>query len=81
VETNQIGRRQEMKVEIDLDLADEITTANLKRVLKSLREDYKNRKAGKKIAIFDTDKVRDLAELNLHIYAFKLVMKYYGVKI
>lgn len=70
-----------MKFEIDLDLADAITEANLRRILKSLQADYKNRKAGKKIAIFDTDKNRDLAELKQHIDAFKLVGRYYGAKV
>jgi hypothetical protein len=33
------------------------------------------------MAIFDTDKDKDLAELKRHIDAFKLVQRYYGVKI
>jgi hypothetical protein len=50
-------------------------------MLASLQQDYKLRKSGKWMAIFDTDKTKDLAELKRHIEAFKLVGKYYGVKV
>jgi hypothetical protein len=66
-----------MKIEIGTDLLEEITAAELKRTVASLKEDYKNRKAGVKIAIFDMDKAKDVAELKRHIDAFELVLKYY----
>jgi len=69
-----------MKIEINCDLLEAITAAELKITLKSLQKDYRDRKAGKQIYIFDSDKAKDLAELKQHIEAFKLVMKYYGVK-
>jgi hypothetical protein len=49
--------------------------------MKQLQQDYKLRKSGKWMAIFDTDKAADLAELKRHIDAFKLVGKYYGAKL
>ncbi len=70
-----------MNIEIGSDLIEEITAVELQRTLKSLQQDYKARKAGKWMAIFDTDKDKDLAELKRHIDAFKLVQRYYGVKI
>jgi hypothetical protein len=66
-----------MKIEIDNGLLEEITAAELKRVVASLKEDHKKRKAGKNIAIFDMDKAKDVAELKRHIDAFELVLKYY----
>lgn len=70
-----------MKVEVSSDLLEEIAAEELQRTLKSLQKDYKDRKAGKDIAIFNFDKNKDLAELQQHIDAFKLVGKYYGVKV
>lgn len=69
-----------MKIEVSSDLLEEITAAELQSTMKQLQQDYKLRKAGKWMAIFDTDKAADLAELKRHIDAFKLVGKYYGVK-
>ena len=70
-----------MKIEVSSDLLEEITAAELQRTLKQLQQDYKLRKAGKWMAIFDTDKAADLAELKQHIDAFKLVGRYYGAKV
>ena len=79
--TTASGRRVKEKIEIEPDLLEEITAAEIKRMLASLQQDYKLRKSGKWMAIFDTDKAKDLAELKRHIEAFKLVGKYYGVKV
>jgi hypothetical protein len=70
-----------MKIEVSSDLLEEITAAELQRTMKQLQQDYKLRKSGKWMAIFDTDKAADLAELKRHIDAFKLVGKYYGAKL
>jgi len=67
-----------MKIEIDNSLLEEITAAELKRIVAYLKQDYKKRKAGVKIAIFDMDKAKDVAELKRHIDAFELVLKYYA---
>jgi hypothetical protein len=66
-----------MKIEIDNGLLQELTAAELGRTLESLQKDYKDRKAGKSISIFSTDKKEDLAQLKEHIEAFKLVLRYY----
>jgi hypothetical protein len=66
-----------VKIEIDNRLLEEIAAAELKRTVASLKEDHKKRKAGVKIAIFDLDKAKDMAELKRHIDAFELVLKYY----
>jgi hypothetical protein len=70
-----------MKIEISSDLLEEIAAEELKRTLELLEADYKARKAGKGIAIFSLKKDEDLAELKKHIEAFKLVGRYYGVKL
>lgn len=70
-----------MKIEVSSDLLEEITAAELKLTLKSLQRDYRDRKAGKQMYIFNSDKAADLAELKQHIDAFKLVGRYYGVKV
>jgi hypothetical protein len=64
-------------LEIEVDLLEGITAAELKRTLKSLQKDYKDRKAGKNISIFSFDREEDLAQLKEHIDAFKLVLRYY----
>jgi hypothetical protein len=79
--TTASGRRVKVKIEIEAALLEEITAAEIKRMLASLQRDYKLRKEGKWMAIFDTDKTKDLAELKRHIEAFKLVGRYYGVKV
>jgi hypothetical protein len=70
-----------MKIEVSSDLLEEIVAAELQRTLKSLQKDYKDRKAGKQMYIFNSDKAADLAELKQHIDAFKLVGRYYGAKL
>jgi hypothetical protein len=74
------GKKAKMKIEIEADLSDELVAIDLQRVLASLQQDYKTRKAGKWMAIFHTDKNEDLVELKRHIEAFKLVLRYYGIK-
>jgi len=66
-----------VKIEIDNRLLEEIAAAELNRMVASLKEDHKKRKAGKNIAIFDMDKAKDVAELKRHIDAFELVLRYY----
>lgn len=61
-------------------LFDDITTQNLKEALKMLKEDYKRRKKGHALAIYEHDIDEDLAEIKRHIKAFKTVLTYYEVK-
>jgi hypothetical protein len=48
-------------------------------MLKTMQEDLRKRKLGGLTAgIFEDDLAEDVKELNRHIAAFKLVLKYYG---
>ena len=69
-----------MNVKSCPEFFDDITKDNLKGALKDLKEDYKRRKKGHPLAIFKHAKSDDLNEIKRHIEAFKLVLKYYGVK-
>jgi len=68
-----------MKIEIDVDweLSDIIVAKNLKGLLDTLEEDFVKRKQDTGMAIFDTDKDKDIKILKKHIKAIKLVLKYY----
>ena len=65
-------------VEIDMDSADRITVQNLNNLLECLENDYELRKEDRGMAIFETDKDKDLKILKKHIKSFKTVLKYYG---
>lgn len=67
-----------MKVEICSQGLDSIIRGDLKSVLDSLKRDLKARKSGKGVCIFHMDKAEDVAEIERHIDAFKIVLKYYG---
>lgn len=67
-----------MKVEICSQGLDAIVRSDLKSVLHSLKRDLKSRKNGKGIGIFHMDKAEDVAEIQRHIDALKIVLKYYG---
>ena len=67
-----------MKVEVCSHGLDSIIRGDLKSVLDSLNLDLKARKSGKGVGIFDTDKAKDVAEIQRHIDALKIVLKYYG---
>jgi hypothetical protein len=67
-----------MKVEVCIEGINDIVRSELKDTLKNLQDDLKRRKAGNSIAIFHMTKDEDVAELQRHIEAIKLVLKYYG---
>jgi hypothetical protein len=67
-----------MKVEVCIEGVNDIVRSELKDTLKNLQDDLKRRKAGNSIAIFHMTKDEDVDELQRHIEAFKLVLKYYG---
>ena len=69
-----------MRYRHDTELFDDITKDNLKGALDVLKEDYKRRKKGHALAIFEHDINEDLTEIKRHIKAFKTVLLYYGVK-
>lgn len=47
--------------------------------LEQLERDLENRKRGDGMAIFDHDTDKDCLEIERHINAVKLILKYYGV--
>jgi hypothetical protein len=67
-------------VELDWNTIDGIVKQELVSLKANLQEDLKKRKKGTGMAIFETDKTTDLALIKEHIEAFKLILKYYGVK-
>ena len=69
-----------MKIKPCPEFFDAITTDNMKEVLEDLKENYKRRKKGHPLAIFEHDINEDLTEIKRRIEAFKLVLAYYGVK-
>ena len=71
----------EMKIEVEIELLEELVAIELPRTLANLEDDYEKRKAGTGMCIFHKDKKKDLAELKKHIEAFKLVALYYGSKL
>ena len=69
---------KKVTIELDWDTIDYITTCSMKGLVESLESDLELRKAGTGMAIFDTNKKKDIAEIKRHIDAFKTVLKYYG---
>jgi hypothetical protein len=69
---------KKITVELDWDTIDKVTTCAMKSVLENLEVDLENRKKDKGIAVFDTNKKKDIAEIKRHIDAFKTVLKYFG---
>ena len=70
-----------MKIEIDDDIAEQITVTQLQQNLKGLELSYKQRKKNDKILFFEKDRAKDLAEIKRHMDAFKLVISYYKVPV
>jgi hypothetical protein len=60
----------------DTETIDLIVDQGLTEIYSNLRADYKSRKSGTGMAIFDTDMDTDIKEIRKLIKAFKLVMKY-----
>jgi len=70
---------RKVTVELDWDTVDNIVKQELASLKNNLKQDLKKRKAGKGIAVFETDKTLDVALIKEHIEAFDLILKYYGV--
>lgn len=65
-------------VELDWDTVDNIVVEQLKFHRNIIEEDLVQRKNGKTMARFDTDKRKDIAMMKEHIEAFNLILSYYG---
>lgn len=66
-----------VSLEVESDVIEQIVVQELVGLHTSLSRDLKDRKAGKKIGIFDMDKDIDIATLNGHLFAVETVLKYY----
>lgn len=67
-----------MKIEVCIEGVNDIIRTDLGETLKNLKDDLKRRKKDNSIAIFHMDKDEDVAEIQRHIDAIKLVLRYYG---
>jgi hypothetical protein len=67
-----------MKVELCVEGMNTLVRQDLKDTLKNLRTDLKRRKAGGNLAIFHPGQAEDIHELQKHIDALRLVLRYYG---
>lgn len=67
-----------MKVELCVEGMNTLVRVDLKSTLSNLKMDLKRRKAGGTLAIFHSNQAEDIRELQRHVDAFRLVLKYYG---
>ncbi len=70
-----------MKIEIDADVAEQVTHSQLEHSLKDLGLSYKQRKKNNKVMFFHDDRKKDLAEMKRYMDAFKLIISYYKVPV
>ena len=68
-------------LELPVEFIDQVIAVELIKTHGSLTKDLKARKRGQSIALFDTDKDRDIAILQEHLSAFETVARYYGVSL
>ena len=64
-------------IDLDYDTIDRIATSSMKSVLENLEIDLKKRKDDSGMAIFETDKEADIALIEKHVEALKLILEYY----
>lgn len=69
---------RKITIELDWDTIDRITSSSMKSLVENLKDDLKKRKKGSGMAVFDTDKTKDIAMIQHHIDAFNTVLKYYS---
>lgn len=67
-----------VSLEVNAETLEQIVIQELVGLHTSLSRDLKDRKAGKKIGIFDMDKGVDIATINGHIFAVETVLRYYA---
>lgn len=68
----------EVTVKLSSDTVTDIVVQDLKSALQGLTRDAKSRASGPGFAIFEHDLTEDLAEIERHRQALKLVLEYYG---
>jgi len=69
-----------VRVDLCVEGMNTLVREDLKDTLKSLKTDLKRRKAGGTLAIFHMEKQDDIDELQKHVDAFTLVLRYYGAE-
>lgn len=69
---------KKITIELDWETIDRITTCSMKSIVEGLENDLEHRKNDTGMAIFEKDKRKDVALIQKHIEAFKLVLRYYG---
>lgn len=77
-ETPKNKANDTVSLEIGSAVIEQVVLQELISLRTSLMRDLKDRKAGKKIAIFELDKELDIATLNGHIFAVETVLRYYA---
>ena len=71
---------QKVTVELDWDTVDGIVKKELRSLRENLKQDLRKRKDDEGMAIFETDKKKDIALIKDHIEAFDTILRYYGEK-
>lgn len=64
-------------IDLDYDTIDRIATSSMKSVLENLEIDLEKRKDDSGMAIFEADKEADIALIEKHVEALKLILEYY----
>jgi len=67
-----------MKLEIPLELQDEIVVTNIKESIDSLKEDLEKRKEGIGWAVFDNDPKEDVKKIKKMLKAMKKVHNWFS---
>ena len=67
-------------VELECDTIDKIIVEQLADTMRHLEEDCESRKVGNCFPVFETDEAADIALMEEHIAAFKIILTYFGYK-
>jgi len=78
VGNHQRRRTMEITIDIDPEEYDKLVVEYLKEQKELMKSFLENRKDDTGMAIFDTDKDKDIEKIKEHIKAFKLLISYYG---
>lgn len=67
-------------VEIECDTIDKIIVEQMAETMEFLKQDCEKRKKGNGFAVFEMDQDADVALMEEHIAAFKIILTYFGYK-
>ena len=72
------NRRVRMKIEAPIETVHEFLVADLKEVMSDMMDSFNARTKGDvEFSVFDHDRDTDLAEIQKHIDALDLIIRYY----